>query len=185
MTIKTDVDILNGIENQSIVIDPLNRDCIGSNSVDVHLSDTLLIYKDKVLNPKKELDVQELVIPDEGLVIQPRTLYLASTVEYTETLDSVPMLEGKSSLGRLGLFIHATAGRGDIGFKGHWTMELSCVQPVKLFAGMKIAQLFYFNVESLPRVDYSQKESAKYNNQSDKPMASQMHKNFKGENDGN
>ena len=70
-----------------------------------------------------------------------------STLEYTETRRFVPFLEGKSSVGRLGIDIHATAGKGDVGFCNHWTLEISVSQPVRVYAGMPIGQLIYFLVE--------------------------------------
>ncbi len=83
----------------------------------------------------------------EGLILQPNVIYLASTVEYTETLRHVPVIQGKSSLGRLGLFVHVTAGFGDVGFKGHWTLELIAVQRIKIYPGMKIAQIVYVTIQ--------------------------------------
>ena len=85
-----------------------------------------------------------------------------STLEYTETRQYVPFLEGKSSVGRLGIDIHATAGRG-WGFCNHWTLEISVCQPVRVYAGMPIGQLIYFKVDGNVEVDYASKSSAKYN----------------------
>lgn len=103
--------------------------------------------------------------------------YLASTVEYTETLRHVPVIQGKSSLGRLGLFVHVTAGFGDVGFKGHWTLELVCVQPIRIYAGMKIAQLVYNDISEMPKISYDKKMDAKYSNQGIDPQPSRYHKN--------
>ena len=104
-------------------------------------------------------------------------LYLASTIEYTETLRHVPVIQGKSSLGRLGLFVHVTAGFGDVGFKGHWTLELVCVQPIRIYAGMKIAQLVYNDISEMPKISYDKKVDAKYANQGVDPQPSRYHKN--------
>ena len=84
--------------------------------------------------------IEFLKIPKEGLLLQPGTLYLGRTLEYTETHGMVPMLEGRSSVGRLGLFVHVTAGFGDIGFCGYWTLEMFAVQPVRIYAGVAICQ---------------------------------------------
>jgi dCTP deaminase len=102
----------------------------------------------------------ELVIPPEGLLLEPQKLYLGRTVEYTETSGFVPMLEGRSSIGRLGLFVHITAGFGDIGFKGFWTLEIFCVQPIRIYAGVQICQIFYHSIEG----DYDSYTSGKYQN---------------------
>jgi dCTP deaminase len=89
---------------------------------------------------------KRLTIPPEGLELEPRRLYLGRTLEYTETHDVVPMLEGRSSVGRLGLFVHVTAGFGDVGFRGFWTLEMICTHPVRIYAGVEICQIFYHTV---------------------------------------
>lgn len=99
------------------------------------------------------------------------------TEEYTETHAHVPFLEGKSSIGRLGIDIHATAGKGDVGFCNAWTLEISCVLPVIVYAGMPIGQLIYFAVDGAIENYYHSKKNAKYNQRSIKPVASQMWKN--------
>lgn len=95
------------------------------------------------LDMKKKMPLHIQKIPEEGFILEPGQLYLARTMEYTETMGYIPMLEGRSSIGRLGISIHATAGFGDIGFCGYWTLEISCVQPVKIYPGVEIAQIFY------------------------------------------
>ena len=110
-------------------------------------------------------------------MLLPGKTYLGSTLEYTETRSFVPFLEGKSSVGRLGIDIHATAGKGDVGFCNHWTLEISVSQPVRVYAGMPIGQLIYFKVEGEVEVDYQSKSSAKYNQRTPKPMESMMWKN--------
>ncbi len=87
-------------------------------------------------------------------------------------------LEGKSSVGRLGIDIHATAGKGDVGFCNHWTLEISCTQPVRVYAGMPIGQLIYFQVAGEISRYYHMKSDAKYNEKTIKPMESKMWKNF-------
>ena len=126
--ILTDKKILAAIESREIVIEPFRRECLGTNSYDVHLGKYLGLYCDRVLDAKKHNQIEILEIPeDEGFVLQPGTLYLGVTEEYTETFNSVPFLEGKSSIGRLGIDIHATAGKGDVGFSNNWTLEISPV----------------------------------------------------------
>ena len=145
--ILSDKKILEGLENGEIVIEPYDRSCLGTNSYDVHLGKHLATYKDRVLDAKKHNEIVHFEIPEEGFVLQPGTLYLGVTEEYTETHASVPFLEGKSSIGRLGIDIHATAGKGDVGFCNTWTLEISCVHAVRIYAGMPIGQLIYFLVE--------------------------------------
>ncbi len=175
--ILTDKAILEAIENKEIVIEPYNRKCLGSNSYDVHLGKYLAVYENRVLDAKKHNKVQEIVIPEDGFELQPGTLYLGVTEEYTETHKHVPFLEGKSSVGRLGIDIHATAGKGDVGFCNNWTLEISCIQAVRIYAGMPIGQLIYFEINGELENPYNSKENAKYIVRSKKPMESMMFKN--------
>ncbi|MBP7273120.1 MAG: dCTP deaminase [Saprospiraceae bacterium] len=175
--ILSDKKILDAIENKQIVIEPFRSECLGTNSYDVHLGKYLAVYTSRVLDAKKHNTIQDFIIPDQGFVLQPNTLYLGVTEEYTETHNAVPFLEGKSSVGRLGIDIHATAGKGDVGFCNHWTLEISCVQPVKVYAGMPIGQLIYFAVEGDIQNYYNKKDNAKYTQRSSKPMESMMWKN--------
>ena len=175
--ILSDKEILREIEDANILIEPFDEECLGSNSYDVHLGRYLAVYKSRVLDARAHNEIEEIVIPPEGFVIQPGTLYLGVTEEYTETHRHVPFLEGKSSLGRLGVDIHATAGKGDVGFCNTWTLEISCVQPVQIYAGMPVGQLIYFTVEGDVANPYNTKRSAKYNKRTLKPVESMMWKN--------
>ena len=144
--ILTDKEILDEIEKGTIVIEPYDRQFLGTNSYDVHLGKHLATYKDEVLDAKKHNEIEHFEIPEDGYVLQPNTLYLGVTQEYTETHAHVPFLEGKSSTGRLGIDIHATAGKGDVGFCNTWTLEISVSKPVRVYEGMPIGQLIYFVV---------------------------------------
>jgi dCTP deaminase len=175
--ILSDVTILNSIKEGKIVIEPFRRESLGTNSYDVHLGKTLAVYKDRVLDAKKHNQVEYFSIPPEGIVLEPGTLYLGVTEEYTESHEAVPFLEGKSSVGRLGIDIHATAGKGDVGFCNTWTLEISCVQPVRVYAGMPIGQLIYFAVEGSIENYYNKKQNAKYNQRTHVPVESMMWKN--------
>lgn len=175
--ILTDQKILEGLQNGEIVIEPFNRERLGTNSYDVHLGKYLAIYKDHILDAKKHNEIEHLEIPDKGFVLHPNTLYLGVTEEYTETHNSVPFLEGKSSVGRLGIDIHATAGKGDVGFCNTWTLEISCTHPVRVYAGMPIGQLIYFKVYGDIERYYNKKPDAKYNTRTIKPVESMMWKN--------
>ena len=175
--ILSDKKILEGIEKGDIVIEPFDRSCLGTNSYDVHLGKWLAIYKDHILDAKKHNEIEHLKIPEGGFVLHPNTLYLGVTEEYTETHHAVPFLEGKSSVGRLGIDIHATAGKGDVGFCNTWTLEISCTHPVRVYAGMPIGQLIYFQVEGEIENYYNRKPGAKYNTRTVKPVESMMWKN--------
>ena len=175
--ILSDQRILEEIEKETIKIQPYNREFLGSNSYDVHLSKHLATYKDKTLDAKKHNEIDHFEIPEEGFELQPGELYLGVTEEYTETHVHVPFLEGKSSTGRLGIDIHATAGKGDVGFCGNWTLEISCKIPVRIYKGMPIGQLIYFPVDGEVEVKYNSKKDAKYSGQPDRPVESMMWKN--------
>ena len=116
-------------------------------------------------------------IVSNNFVLYPHIFYLGVTEEYTETHAHVPFLEGKSSTGRLGIDIHATAGKGDVGFCGNWTLEISVKQPVRIYKYMPIGQLIYFPVEGDIEIAYNKKKDAKYNGQPNKPVESMMWKN--------
>lgn len=175
--ILSDKKILQAIDQKLIVIDPFKIECLGTNSYDVHLGKFLSTYKDRTLDAKKHNQVEEFEIGPEGFLMEPGTLYLGITEEYTETHNAVPFLEGKSSIGRLGIDIHATAGKGDVGFCNYWTLELSCVQPVRIYHGMPIGQLIYFMVEGDIQRLYNKKSDAKYNGKNPRPVESMMWKN--------
>ncbi|MCB0664606.1 MAG: dCTP deaminase [Saprospiraceae bacterium] len=175
--ILSDKKILELMDRGEIVIEPFDPASMGTNSYDVHLGKYLAVYIDECLDARKHNKIREVVIPEDGYVLQPGKLYLGVTEEYTETHTCVPFLEGKSSIGRLGIDIHATAGKGDVGFCNTWTLEISCVQPVRIYAGMPVGQLIYFKVEGEIKNYYNRKSSAKYNQRSIRPVESMMWKN--------
>lgn len=177
--ILSDQKILEEILKKNIVIDPFCRSCLGSNSYDVHLGKTLAIYKDDILDAKKQSELYYFDIPSIGYILEPNKLYLGVTKEYTETHRHVPFLEGKSSIGRLGIDIHATAGKGDVGYKNYWTLEISVKKPVRVYADMPIGQIIYFEVLGEVLTPYHKKDSAKYNDKNPLPKGSQMYKNFR------
>src|SRR6201986_5642232 len=160
--ILSDTRILEEIEKGTIKIEPYDRNCLGSNSYDIHLGKWLATYREHILDAKKHNEIEYFEIPEDGFVLYPHIFYLGVTLEYTETHAHVPFLEGKSSTGRLGIDIHATAGKGDVGFCNAWTLEISCVQPVRVYAGMPIGQLIYFPAEGEVLNKYNKKEGAKY-----------------------
>ena len=143
--------ILSGDEIQrrlgtDILLDPFAPERLNPNSYNLALHDELLVYEEVVLDLRTPNRFRRLSIPSAGLVLQPGQLYLGRTVERTETHNLVPMIEGRSSLGRLGLFVHVTSGFGDVGFCGYWTLEMFTVQPIRIYAGVEICQIFYHQV---------------------------------------
>jgi dCTP deaminase len=176
--ILSDKAILGQIEAGNILIEPFREECLGSNSYDVHLGRHLAIYEEDILDAKRDNRIRFLEIPEDGMLLLPTKLYLGVTEEYTETHAHVPFLEGKSSIGRLGIDIHATAGKGDVGYCNTWTLEISVRQPVRVYHGMPIGQLIYFEVSGDIQTLYNRKNSAKYSERTLRPIGSRMHLNF-------
>lgn len=155
--------ILSGLEikkqlGHRIKITPYNEAQLNPNSYNLTLHNEVLVYDNLILDMKKQNTASTIIIPEEGMLLEPGKLYLGRTVEYTETDKYVPMLEGRSSIGRLGLFVHITAGFGDVGFSGFWTLEMFCVQPIRIYPGIQICQIFYHSIEG----DYELYTSGKY-----------------------
>lgn len=160
--------ILSGHEirqqlGDNIVIDPFDEANLNPNSYNLTLHNELMTYEELVLDMRKPNRVRRIEIPPEGLVLSPNQLYLARTAERTETHNFVPMIEGRSSIGRLGLFVHVTAGFGDIGFCGYWTLEMFAVQPIRIYAGVPICQIFYHEI----RGSFTEYASEKYQHNRD------------------
>lgn len=155
--------ILSGREivrnmGEKIVIEPFSPDRVNPNSYNLSLHNELLTYESSLLDMRHPNPTRAITIPPEGLVLEPGLLYLGRTAEYTRTEGFVPMLEGRSSVGRLGLFIHVTAGFGDVGFAGFWTLEIFCIQPIRIYAGVEICQIYYHTIKG----DYDPYISGKY-----------------------
>lgn len=205
MSILSDSAIQNALQSGDIVINPFNPENLGSNSYDVTLAGTMAVYqnvctgwyaktKDGIaipsqpnihccfLDAKEENELYYFDIPDEGIILYPNILYLAVTNEYTESPIYFPKFDGLSSGGRLGISGHQTAGFGDVGYCGHWTLEITVVHPVKIYKDMPIGQINFWTVEGEVLKPYNKKPSAKYNNgysEKPMPMGSGMWKKFK------
>lgn len=157
--------ILSGKEIQRelgkrIFIEPFDPSRLNPNSYNLTLHDELLVYDSPVLDMKKPNPAHTIRIPESGLRLEPGRLYLGRTREFTRTEGFVPMLEGRSSVGRLGLFIHVTAGFGDVGFAGYWTLEIFCVQPIRIYPDVQICQIYYHDIDG----EYEPYQSGKYQN---------------------
>ncbi|WP_078129096.1 dCTP deaminase [Leptospira alexanderi] len=144
--------ILTGKEIQKrigkdIVITPYSEKQLNPNSYNLRLHEELLVYTELPLDMKKPNLTKKQIIPESGLLLKPGILYLGRTLEFTETHNLVPMLEGRSSIGRLGMLVHVTAGFGDVGFKGFWTLEISVIQPLIVYPEVEVCQIFYHTLE--------------------------------------
>jgi dCTP deaminase len=159
--------ILTGKEIQKkmgsdIKIDPYEEKLLNPNSYNLRLFNELVVYSEMPLDMKKLNSTEKIIIPETGYTLQPGILYLGRTLEFTETFNLVPMLEGRSSIGRLGMFVHVTAGFGDVGFKGFWTLEISVIHPLVIYPNVQICQIFYHTVEG----EITEYKSGKYQSNS-------------------
>lgn len=175
--ILSDRHIELAIKAGDIIIEPFDKKQLGTNSYDVRLAPTIAWYEDKILDAKQDHEVIYKDIPEEGIVLVPNQLYLGVTEEYVGSSKYVPILDGKSSAGRLGISVHVTAGRGDVGFFNHWTMEIFVIQAVKVYAGMPLGQFIFYESTEVD-VPYDKKPSAKYHGREKRPRPSAMWKNF-------
>ena len=131
----------------NIQIIPFNKDQLNPDSYNVKLHDELLVYKNKTLDCKIDNPTEKITIPKEGYTLQPGVGYLGRTVEWTSTEQFCPYIGGRSSTGRLFLAIHVTAGQGETGFKGHWTLEMVVTQPLVVYPFMEVAQLTFWETK--------------------------------------
>lgn len=150
----------------SIDIEPFDWRLAGPNSYDIHLADKLRVYtgpqlhwtdlvgtnpdyweKNIWLDSRQDNPTHEITIDKYGFDLQPGRLYLGSTVERTRCDGLIPWLDGRSSVGRLGVSIHVTVGRGDDGWEGTWTLEITVVHPTRIYAGMRIGQLTFLTID--------------------------------------
>lgn len=149
MSILLKDEIIKGYNNKTIHIKPFKLAHVGPNSYDVTISPILKIYDfsgdsgTKYLDFRKPNPTKEIIIPPTGYVLQPNILYLGSTNEEAGSSHFIPMYEGRSSLARLGLQSHISAGFGDIGFQSNWTLELQVVHPVKIYPNIRIGQVYF------------------------------------------
>ena len=152
--------IISGLEiknmlNKEIFIEPFDDSRLNPNSYNLRLHNELLVYDSHVLDMKVKNETKTISIPPEGLVLEPGIVYLGRTVEYTKTLNHVQMLEG------------------DVGFSGYWTLEISCIQPVRIYPNVEICQIFYHTILG----DCSKMYKSKYQN-NEGIQASKMYEEF-------
>lgn len=189
--ILSDTKILKEIDKGSIVIKPFDIKNINPTGYDLHLDSKIEILhlrkssnqnskyftypNDFYIDCKKEVDTECVEIAEEGFLLRPNELYLARTVEFTETNKYVPFIEGKSGLARLGLSVHSTAGKGEIGYTNYFTLELTCVYPTIIYPNMPIAQIYYQKIKGKVSNTYKNKKN---NYNKSKSLKSQYYKQF-------
>jgi dCTP deaminase len=176
--ILSDKTILQEMQEGNIIIDPFNQDHLNPNSVDLTLNPHFKVYEPGVLDVRKPNKVWEFVVPEEGFILKPKQVYLYACNERIGVKKNIrAKVEGKSSLGRLGLFIHVTAGFIDTGFEGSLVLELVATREIRIYPNMKICQVEFARVEGEILETYDKKSGSKYYNQSG-VQESLMHKNF-------
>jgi dCTP deaminase len=196
MSILLSKEIKQEVENGNIFIEPFMEENLAINSIDVTLSKKIKTYieceiifsekyKSFIINPidknfyfldmKIKNKVYEYEIPESGLILTPNVLYLGSTNEKAGSDKFVPMYEGRSSMARLGVQSHISAGFGDIGFKSNWTLEIVVVHPVKFYPNVRIGQVYFQNIN----VSFNNNDlyNGKYINQN-KAKESYLYKDF-------
>ncbi|MEM8970132.1 MAG: dCTP deaminase [Bacteroidota bacterium] len=153
------------LQGSEINIDPFSPKQLNPNSYNLRLHNELLVYQNRVLDMKENNPVDKVIIPKEGLILEPGRLYLGRTIERTQANFHVPVLEGRSSIGRLGILVHFTAGLGNIGSDGYWTLEISCVQPVRVYPDVEVCQIYFQEL----RGDHVKYQSKKYHHSDIQP----------------
>lgn len=175
--ILADKKIKEEITNGNIIISPFDEKYLNPNSVDLTLNPICKVYDANILDVKKENQTVEFEIPEEGFVLVPGVVYLYACNEKIGVKGNLcAKVEGKSSLGRLGLFVHVTAGWIDAFFSGSLVLELVCTQPIRIYPNMKICQIAFYETTEV-ETGYDKKEGSKYMNQ-EGVVASKMYKNF-------
>jgi len=190
MSVLSDRDIRTAIEAGRVVIRPYDPADLQPSSVDLHLDRTFRVFRNNrypfIDVRQRQPDLTEMlrIENDEQFILHPGEFVLGQTLEWVELPDDlVARIEGKSSMGRLGLLIHSTAGYVDPGWRGNLTLELSNVAnlPIALYFGMKIGQISFLALTSAVERPYGSPElGSKYQGQSE-PTASESHRDFAGD----
>lgn len=147
MSILTGNEVRKELEKGLIQIDPFNPKNVGPNSIDLTLADDLIKYTEFPLKMREENPTEPHLLDKEkgGWLLEPNTLYLGRTIERIGSNLYVPLIEGRSSIGRLGIQVHATAGVGDLGFFGTITLEIMVAHPVWVYPKERVAQVLFFS----------------------------------------
>lgn len=171
--ILTGPEIHARVKTGEVDIFPFDPELLSPNSYDFHLSNDIGWYTDEVLDCAQENPFEWHTIPPEGMVLSPDRIYLASTAERIGSDHVVPIIRARSSVARLGVFIHVTADLIDIGSHGRLTLQLHAVQPVRIYPRLRIGQVTFWTVKGAI-VLYDGKYQG-----TERPMPSQAHRDFK------
>lgn len=166
----TGSEIAACVDNGSIGIEPFDHSQVKFNSYDVRLARRLYRVKSRTLDLKKPFKFEEILLKTKGFILRPGELYLGVTKEWTSTPHHIPTINGRSTIGRYGIVVHQTAGTGDIGYKGHWTLEISAVRRVRIYPDIRIAQMMFTCPHGVPlRNSYAEEGHYNYVEYCDDP----------------
>lgn len=177
--ILTGSEITKNVLAGKIFLEPFDKSLVNPNSYNYRLGDILLV-SNNLKNATEGIGYKRIKIPPTGYTLKPKRLYLGSTFETIGSTSFVPSLIGRSSLGRLGLFLQITADLGHIGTKHKWTLELAVVQPLKIYPGMRIGQVSFWkpdNLRMLKGQSYANTDNSY--SQFSEPQPAMQHKLFK------
>jgi len=151
--VLTGLEIIEQVKQGNIYIEDFDPARVNPNSYNLKLYNELLVYDDRYLeriacgapflDMKKKNVTRRIIIPEDGFILSPGELYLGRTVEMTKTIGFVPQIQGRSSIGRLGIDVHKTAGWGDDGFENYWTLEIVATKLVKIYPFVEFCQIIY------------------------------------------
>lgn len=170
--ILTGKEIEKRVNSKEIIVSPFLKENVNPNSYNFRLGRKLKVYKNDLIDPAKENPIDEITLGDDGLLLQPRKLYLAETIEIMGSEHFVPTYAARSSVARMGMFINLSAPLGDIGFVGKWTIQLFCIHPIKVYYGMDIGQMMFWHTSGEVEL-----YDGKYQN-ADGPIESRIHMDF-------
>jgi len=155
--ILTGLEIARQVKLGNIEITDFDEKRVNPNSYNLRLHNELLCYKNAVIDMKEKNETKKIMIPDHGLMILPGMLYLGRTVERTRIDGFAPQIEGRSSIARLGIDVHKTAGWGDNGFDNFWTLEITATIPVIIYPFVDFCQIIFMTLEGDASIKYKGK----------------------------
>lgn len=160
--ILTGEEIKDQVSLRKIIIKPFDADSINPNSYNIRIGDIVQMYDNvdviDLKNPDTYKTIREYKIPAEGMILRPGNLYLIKSYEIFGSTKYVPIITGRSSMGRLGIQLHHEAGFGDIGYIGQWAFQVKVSFPTKIYPGLKMAQVYFIS----PEGDYSRQYDGHY-----------------------
>lgn len=170
--ILSGLKIKREVKKGNVNINPFDENLLNPNSYNYRLGDILYEMSEEIIDPKKKSKYQKIILTDKGYLLKPHKLYLGSTNEKIGSRKYVTQLIGRSSMGRLGLFLQVTAPLGHVGCYHNWTLELKVVEPLRIYPNMKIGQVTFWEITGKKIKTY---ETGKYNKH-DKPYVSMFYK---------